>query len=424
MTLQLISIYALAAMFVVATIWPVNMGVLAFVGAFLVGTLGAGMSTKEIVAGFPSGLFLMLTGITYLFAIAQTNGTIDWLVRLAVRGMRGRVSAIPWVMFLTAAAITGFGAASPAAVAIVAPIALGFAHRHGINPLMIGLLVIHGAQAGGFSPISIYGGITNSIVTKAGLPVNELFTFLASLGMNIAAAVLLSIVMKSRKVPSANPCVPDERASETSDDMTEVAAAGPSLHQVATLAGLITLAVLVVGWNLDIGFVAITIGLVLSLIAPQQQQKGAIAKVSWPEILLVTGMGTYVAVLEKMGTIDFVGHGVASLSSPLLAALLLCFIGATVSAFASSTAVLGSLIPLAVPFLKADTGIDAIGFIAAMAVASTIVDVSPFSTNGAIVLATSGDGIRDALFRKLLGYSVAVTALAPVIVWLLFIVFR
>ena len=40
-------------MFVVATILPVNMGVLAFVGAFLVGTLVAGMTTKDIVAGFP-----------------------------------------------------------------------------------------------------------------------------------------------------------------------------------------------------------------------------------------------------------------------------------------------------------------------------------------------------------------------------------
>ncbi len=71
------------------------------------------------------------------------------------------------------------------------------------------------------------------------------------------------------------------------------------------------------------------------------------------------------------------------MASPLLAALMLFLIGAVVSAFASSTAVLGSLIPLAVPFLQGDTGVGAIGFIAGMAVASTIVDVSPFSTNGA-----------------------------------------
>ncbi|MFB8829710.1 hypothetical protein ACE0DR_11120 [Azotobacter sp. CWF10] len=47
----------------------------------------------------------------------------------------------------------------------------------------------------------------------------------------------------------------------------------------------------------------------------------------WPEILLVVGVSTYVSVLERMGTIDFVGHGVAGLTSPLVAALLLCFVG-------------------------------------------------------------------------------------------------
>ena len=46
MSPELISIYGLCAMFVVATLLPVNMGVLAFVGAFLVGTLVAGMADQ------------------------------------------------------------------------------------------------------------------------------------------------------------------------------------------------------------------------------------------------------------------------------------------------------------------------------------------------------------------------------------------
>src|ERR687890_849742 len=189
MTPQLISIYALVAMFVVATILPINMGVLAFVGAFLVGTLVAGQTTSAIIAGFPGGLFLTLVGITFLFAIAQNNGTIDWLVQLAVKAVRGRIAAIPWIMFFITALLTAVGAVSPAAVAIIAPIALGFAAKYGINPLMMGLLVIHGAQGGGFSPISIYGGITNQIVARSGLPGNEVALFLASLIFNLLVSI-------------------------------------------------------------------------------------------------------------------------------------------------------------------------------------------------------------------------------------------
>src|SRR3712207_8740804 len=125
---------------------------------------------------------------------------------------------------------------------------------------------------------------------------------------------------------------------------------------------------------------------------------------------------------SKMGTISYVGDSVAGMASPLLAALLLCFIGAVVSAFASSTAVLGSLIPLAVPFLQSGTGVAAIGFVAALAVSSTIVDVSPFSTNGALVLANARGVDKTVFFRQLLAYAAVVTIVAPVVVWFLFVV--
>ena len=64
----------------------------------------------------------------------------------------------------------------------------------------MGLLVIHGAQAGGFSPISIYGGITNGVVAKAGLPLNELATFGASFAVNFAVALLLFFVLGGRRL--------------------------------------------------------------------------------------------------------------------------------------------------------------------------------------------------------------------------------
>ncbi|MBB5221897.1 di/tricarboxylate transporter [Amaricoccus macauensis] len=459
MTPQLISIYALVAMFVVATLYPINMGVLAFVGAFLVGTLFAGQETKEIIAGFPGGLFLTLVGITWLFALAQNNGTIDWLVRLSVRAVKGRIAAIPWIMFMISALLTAVGAVSPGAVAIIAPIALGFAFRYQISPLLMGLMVVHGAQAGGFSPISIYGGITNGVVANAGLPLSPMTTFAASFFVNAAVAFLLFMVLGGRKLLAASdtgpvavnvPHIEIARAatgpqifgdSETEaltlkigeeggkGDANRLTADAPApegaddgnLYQIVTLAGLALLAILVLAFKLDIGFVALSIGLVLVLWAPNTQKR-AMSQVAWPEIMLITGVSTYVAVLEHMGTIDFVGESVAGLGSPLIAALLLCFIGAVVSAFASSTAVLGSLIPLAVPFLQAGTGVSAIGFIAAMAVASTIVDVSPFSTNGALVLANAQGVDRDLFFRRLLGYGALVTVLAPIVLWLLFIV--
>lgn len=473
MSSHMIAICVLALMFVLATALPINMGVIAFVGAFLVGSVVAGMQAKAIMAGFPAELFLTLVGITFLFAQAQNNGTIDWLVRLAVRAVGGRIAAIPWVMFAITAVLTSVGAVSPAAVAIIAPIALGFAAKYNINPLMMGMMVVHGAQGGGFSPISIYGGITNKVVQEAGLPISEMTTALTSLGVNLAVSAVLFFAFGGLKLmrqqapkggtpgsigispfgppvavaaqgPQIYGDAENEAASEerlTAQRSASAAAGvggtmgaggvagaprealdkGPDLHQVITVVGLIALAVLTLMYKLDIGFVAISIGLLISILSPQVQKR-AIGQVSWPEIMLIVGVSTYVGVMQKMGTITWVGDSVASLTSPLMVALLLLFVGAIVSAFASSTAVLGSLIPLAVPFLASGTGVDPIGFIAAMAVASTIVDVSPFSTNGALVLASAQHIDRDVFLRQLMIYGGIVTLVAPVVVWLLFVV--
>ena len=61
MSAAVASLIVLAAMFIVATIFPINMGALAFVGAFLLGALVLGMQTDEILMAFPGDLFLTLS---------------------------------------------------------------------------------------------------------------------------------------------------------------------------------------------------------------------------------------------------------------------------------------------------------------------------------------------------------------------------
>jgi di/tricarboxylate transporter len=155
--------------------------------------------------------------------------------------------------------------------------------------------------------------------------------------------------------------------------------------------------------------------------ASPKAQKGAINQISWSTVLLIGGVLTFVGVLQEAGTVDWVGNGVAGIGIPLLVALLLCYIGGIVSAFASSTAILGVTIPLAVPFLLAGD-IGAIGVIVALSISSTIVDVSPFSTNGALVLANAQEVDRDAFYKQILKYSALVVAIGPLIAWALLVV--
>ncbi|MFV9456535.1 SLC13 family permease [Rhodococcus sp. NM-2] len=450
MSTELIPILALAVMFLAATVLPVNMGALGFVAAFFVGTLSLHMSSDDIIAGFPSSLFLTLVGITYLFAIAQNNGTVDLMVRGAVRLVRGRVALIPWVMFGITAVLTSIGALGPAAVAIVAPIALGFAARYKINALLMGMMVVHGAQAGGFSPISIYGVTVNDIASKAGLTNSPLTLFLGSLLFNAAIGVLLFVFLGGRDLIGRS--VHDDAADDTGGSgaggsgggvpatggdsgsggatatkvrPTATLAGAPgrpgvTFDQALTLVGLAALAVFSLILDLDVGFISMTVAVVLALASPKAQ-KGAIAQISWSTVLLIGGVLTFVGVLQEAGTVEYVGNAVASLGMPLLVALLLCYIGAIVSAFASSTAILGATIPLAVPFLLAGE-VGAVGVIVALAISSTIVDVSPFSTNGALVLANAQNVDRERFYKQILKYSALVVAIGPLVAWAILVV--
>lgn len=447
MSPQVITIIGLVIMFVVSTALPINMGAVAFALAFLIGGIWLDMDGKAVLSGFPGDLFLTLVGITYLFAIAQKNGTIDLLVHWAVRAVRGRIVAIPWVMFVVTAVLTAFGALGPAAVAIIGPVALRFAKQYRINPLMMGLLVIHGAQAGGFSPISVYGGITNKVVEKAGLEVTEMAVFLTSLGFNLMMALICFFafggiaLLRRREEPVAAVGVNgngEPQASKRafaieghgatvsagqgllSHDASELAAVTLTRDRAITLVGLLGLGVAALVYNLNVGLVSITVAVALALLSPSAQ-KGAVEGISWSTVLLISGVVTYVAVLEKAGAVDFIGNGVSEIGIPLLGALLVCYVGGIVSAFASSAAVLGATIPLAVPFLL-QGHLGAAGVICALAISSTVVDVSPFSTNGALVVASAAKDEREALFRRFLVYSGLVVALGPLAAWLVFVV--
>jgi di/tricarboxylate transporter len=441
MSAELISILVLVVVFVIATTRSINMGALAFAAAFGVGELVANLDADKIFAGFPGDLFVVLVGVTYLFAIARANGTTDWLVHASIRLVRGRVVLIPWVMFVLTGALTAIGAVSPAAVAIVAPIALSFAARYSISPLLMGAMVVHGAQGGGFSPISIYGSIVNGIVEREGLPGNEVALFLASLIVNLVIAAVVFVVFGGLKLRNdADVAVSaagkeldketDAGADARVDAGADKAAVGESAEdddasrlnpaRIATLAALVALVVAVLAFDLDAGLTSITLAVLLSTFWAEDS-RNAVSQIAWPTVLLICGVLTYVGVLDEMGTIDWAGEGVSDIGVPLVSAVLLCYIGALVSAFASSVGIMGALIPLAVPFL-AQGEIGAVGMVAALAVSATVVDVSPFSTNGALVLAAAPDVDRERFFRQLMMYGGIVVAVVPAVVWLALVV--
>lgn len=445
MSQQVVSIIVLVLIVLIASLRSVNMGAIAFLGAFLVGVLIFGQSEDDLFSGFPGDLFVVLVGVTLLFAIAKANGTVDWLIHMGVRAVKGRIAFIPWVMFLVTSVLTTVGAVVPGAVAIMAPVGMTFAVRHRINPMLMGLLIINGASAGGFSPIGVFGVITNGVVERSGLPGNPVLLWVSSFVFNALLSVVVFLMFGGRDLlnrrveePTATDADNDVDAepepggmggtggaggaggtttTRTTTEATEVVALNG--QRVVTLTGLLVLVVGALVFDIDVGLLALSIATVICVIFPQDTKSG-VAQVAWPTVLLICGVVTYVGLMERIGTIDMLGDSVADIGVPLLAAFLICLIGGAVSAFASTTGILGALIPLAVPFLL--TGqIGAVGMIIALAISSSVVDSSPFSTSGALTVASTPEDVRDRVFRGLMVWGLSMIIVAPILAWTVFV---
>lgn len=280
----LIALAVLVAIFVIATIFEINIGILGFIGAFGVGTLVLHQSEKQILEHFPASIVLTIVGVTYFFAVARRNGTVDVIVARLLSWFGHRTALLPWAFFLTAAGLTSIGTFSPAAVALLAPAAMPAARKAGINPLVMGVLIINGAHAGGFSPLSVSGVLVGNLAVKQGLQFSALFLFLASFIANLAISVIVVLVdvlvRRRRGATVAEPVPAAARATGSGSGAVTTLerpvgtgggetgsepAAAPRANRIQkfTLLVLAAMVVSVVALDAPIGFVALAAGALL-----------------------------------------------------------------------------------------------------------------------------------------------------------------
>jgi Na+/H+ antiporter NhaD/arsenite permease-like protein len=418
-------IAGLLTVFIIGTTRPINLGVLAIAMTFVVGTF-AGEAPRAMYAGFPVDLFVLLTGVTYLFGIAVQNGTVAWLVDTFVAGVGGRRALVPWVVFIVAALPAMAGALGSTGVALLAPLAMRLGERCEIDRRMVGLMVVHGAAAGNFSPLNVLGAMVHQAVTSRGLAMSVTTLFVANLVCNIVLGAVIVWLFRG-VVPSVSSESRRAAASDRSDSKGPVPSERsesrePAVARVFTLLALLVVAVVSLGFGLSIGFVAFCAAAVLHLAFPTSSN-GAERHIAWGVVLLVCGVVMYVAALQRYGTVTAVGEAITAMGQPLFAALLLCAIGAVTSAFASSAGILGAIIPLAAPLMMQGL-VDTTAFVVALALSATLVDATPFSTVGALAVANASEPERKHVYRGMLAWGAAMVIVAPLLTWLVFVVPR
>jgi di/tricarboxylate transporter len=406
---HLAAIIGLLLILLAATLRPVNVGAIALVGTFAVGTFVAGENITTLYSGFPVDLFVLLFGVTYLFGIASVNGTIQWVVSRVAAILGGKAAFVPWAMFLVTAIATSAGAPGPAATAMMAPVLLGLSKTYDINSRLAGLMVAHGSCAGNFSPINPLGAIVNGTVARSGLSGHPIAVFAANFIYNVMLGLVIYVSFGGAELLRRRPGPESALTANVPDASKEV-----TLVQLVTLVCIVLAAVGALVFRLDLGMLAVSAAVVLHLLFPSTSE-GASSKIGWPTILLICGVVTYMALLQRIGALKLVGD--SFVSTPLLGVLLICFVAAITSVFAASPGVLGVVIPLSIPLLSTGA-VSVTAVVIALAISATVVDASPFSAVGALVLANCPEPDRQQMFRVLFWWGMAMALSAPLATWL------
>jgi di/tricarboxylate transporter len=189
-------------------------------------------------------------------------------------------------------------------------------------------------------------------------------------------------------------------------------------HQIVTLICIIVLILSVVtgfslGYQPDLGVIAFGLGAVLALLYPEAGVEG-LRRIDWSTAFMVGGIVTFVGVLQRMDAVNLLGHAAMNVGTPLVAAFVICMIAGLVSAFASTVGILAALVPMAVP-LATSGGVAGWALMSAMGVCASIVDASPFSTTGALLVASAAEDERPRLKSLLTRWGLSMVIVGPAV---------
>ncbi len=352
-----------------------NTGLVAIGLALVIGRIG-GIGDKAIVGGFSGKLFVMLLGVTYLFSMAQVNGTLELFARKVVALAGKRTNLIPIVIYLLATFLSAIGPGTIPVMALMAVFTMALAAEMKVSPLLLAPMGLLGAMAGGISPIAPTGIIGITLAAEQGITGIATPYFLNSLLGETLFAALLYIVLKGYKIKAEAPIKLNELPKFNKD-------------QVITLIGIFAMVITVMFFKVNVGLAAFFVAGVLSFLKVAKE-KEAIANVPWGTLLLVTGVGALMNVVIKLDGINMLSAFLAKFMNEKTASPIMGLTAGIMSWFSSTS---GVVMPTLIPTVKGimenlGSGINPTDLISAITITAHTAGLSPVSTGGALALAS------------------------------------
>lgn len=402
--IEILSLLSLVVAIAIGFWKNINIGLIAIVFSLFIGYYLGGIPVNTIISYWPIKLFFTTVGITLLFSIAKLNGTLEKMSRVMIYQSRGRKILIPIMFYFLALIIASVGPGNISTSALLLPIGLAIAFRTDISVLLMSILIILGSIAGGLSPLAPNGIVALDLALLNGVGDLGYRIYIMNIIAMTTFSAILFIVLGGLKLHGERV----EIAKVHSFDKL----------QIITLISILLLVLWVIIGGINVGFAAFTFSVFLLVIGAAEQDK-AILNIPWNALLLICGTAVLINVISEVGGVDLLTSFLASLMNEKTAVPIMSLLAGVMSIFSSAVGVvMPSLIPTTVS-LSSELGnaVSPAVLTITIAVASHIVTMSPFSTMGALALASSPEGVdKKHLFKSL--FIVAFSSLAFIAMFL------
>jgi len=385
----------------------INFGLLGIAFAFLFGCLLADMSPSKVLGLWPAKLFFQMFTVTFFYAFAINNGTLELFARKLVYMVRKSAFLLPIILWLVGFVLAGIGPGSVAMFLVLSPIIMQVAKESEMHPVLAAIVIATGPNSGAWSPIAVNGITTRGLIETAGYDTAQAAAYANVVWRNmIIASIIIFIigyfVFRGFKLKPLNM---DKPADYTGKQKTTIAL-------IVIMAFLLIVPALLKGvgvggaiaWfadKMDVTYLAIVFS-VIAMLLKIGDEKDAMAGVPWKTIIMVCGMGLLVAVASESGALAFLSDYISRGFNPAVIPIVMCIVAGVMSVFAST---MGVVVPTLYPLvfaISAATGSPAGLLFSVIPIAAGYSGMSPFSLCGGLVLAAADETKRERLFVLLI----------------------
>jgi di/tricarboxylate transporter len=426
---QALSLILLVVVLVVAIWRRMNIGVLALAAALPVLFL-SGLDPKVMYQTFPGDLFVLIAGVSALFAHLERSGALARVVEKVYATVGERQALLPWTGFLLAALLSTAGAFSTAPIAFLVPMVAHVGVRYRASFYLCELAVVIGANSAGLSPLNPTGATVRAAATKLHVDYSSWGLWAVSMVVAVTVVLVLQVLNALQRqrgrafelIPAPAAAGDDNPRAAAGDDNPPAAAGLDNKGSGAASApnraymwcsglGFVAFVLLVVVAKADVGVSAMCLVALLQ-IAFHPNERALLSRLPWSSMLLLCGLLTYLGLMQKIGTIDSIAKVLHGLGAGTALVLVLAYLTAILCNIESSTlGVLGLMTPIVyTAFAHSPL---TFWVTCAVTVPAALMVMNPIHVAGTLIISNSAVEQQEALFRRLLTLAVSLAVIVP-----------